>query len=49
VRSELTAEECLQMGFNRNNLLCSSCNLLEKFDLALLRLVVVELELCKCL
>jgi len=39
VRSELSmsAEECRAMGFNRNNLLCSSCTLLPQYDLDILR------------
>jgi len=37
VRSELSAEECKAMGFNRNNLLCSSCALLPEYDLEILR------------
>lgn len=33
VRCELSAEECLQLGFRRADLLCSSCDLLPKFNL----------------
>jgi len=33
VRSELSGEECLKLGFNKSNLLCSSCDILENFDL----------------
>jgi len=37
VRGELSAEECTKLGFNKNNLLCSSCDQLEKYNLALLK------------
>lgn len=33
---ELASEECLTLGFNRANLLCSSCDQLSKFDLDIL-------------
>jgi len=36
VRSELSAEECTGLGFNRNNLLCSSCDILDQYNLRLL-------------
>jgi len=36
VRSELSAEECSGLGFNRNNLLCSSCDMLEQYNLRIL-------------
>jgi len=37
VSSELSAEECLKMGFNRANLLCKSCDLLDSYDLSVLK------------
>jgi len=37
VRGELTEDECRALGFNRNNLLCSSCALLPQYDLDLLK------------
>jgi len=33
VKGELSAEECLKLGFNRMNLQCSSCDLLPKYEL----------------
>jgi len=33
VKGELSADECLKLGFNRANLLCSSCDLLQKYEL----------------
>lgn len=33
VRSELSVEDCFALGYNRASLLCSSCDLLEKFEL----------------
>merc|ERR1712071_610948 len=36
VSYEYSAEECRSLGFNRANLLCSSCNYLEEFDLSAL-------------
>jgi len=33
VKSELSVEECLKLGFNRANLQCSSCDLLHKYEL----------------
>ncbi|CAL8144882.1 unnamed protein product [Orchesella dallaii] len=33
VRSELSVEDCLALGYNRATLFCSSCDLLEKFEL----------------
>jgi len=37
VRSELSDGDCLGLGYNRANLGCSSCDLLEKFELAALK------------
>ncbi|XP_075229941.1 selenoprotein F [Lycorma delicatula] len=37
VRSDFTAEDCWSLGLNKANLLCSSCDLLKKFDLGDLR------------
>jgi len=37
VRSELSSEECVKLGFNRANLFCSSCELLDKYDLSVIR------------
>ncbi|XP_050524262.1 selenoprotein F [Daktulosphaira vitifoliae] len=33
---DYTASDCVQLGFNKANLLCSSCDQLQKFDLSLL-------------
>jgi len=37
VRSELSVEDCLALGYNRATLVCSSCDLLEKFELTSLK------------
>jgi len=37
VKSELSSEECLKLGFNRANLMCTSCDLLGKYELVPLR------------
>jgi len=37
VKSELSNGDCLSLGYNRANLACSSCDLLEKFELATLK------------
>jgi len=37
VRSELSSEECVKLGFNRANLFCSSCDLLGKYELDAIR------------
>jgi len=35
--AEFTAEDCWVLGFNKANLLCSSCEQLPKFDLEILK------------
>lgn len=35
--SEFTAEDCWSLGFNKANLLCSSCDLLPKFNLDVIK------------
>jgi len=37
VKSELSAEECQKLGFNRARLFCTSCDLLGKYELSPLR------------
>jgi hypothetical protein len=37
VKSELSVDECLKLGFNRANLQCSSCDLLRDYELNLLQ------------
>ncbi|KAF7286041.1 selenoprotein F [Rhynchophorus ferrugineus] len=37
VASEFTSDDCWTLGFNKANLLCSSCDQLTKFDLDILR------------
>lgn len=37
VSSEFTAEDCWSLGFNKANLLCSSCDLLTKFNLDVIK------------
>lgn len=36
-RSEFSAEDCLAVGFNKANLLCSSCDQLASYDLNILK------------
>jgi len=37
VRSELSAQDCQELGFNKASLLCNSCDLLEKYELGVLK------------
>ncbi|XP_065161373.1 selenoprotein F [Atheta coriaria] len=37
VNAEFTTEDCWALGFNKANLLCSSCDQLPKFDLDIIR------------
>ncbi|KAF2881283.1 hypothetical protein ILUMI_24883 [Ignelater luminosus] len=37
IYAERTSEECREIGFNKANLLCSSCDLLNKFNLNILQ------------
>ena len=48
VSYEYSAEECRSLGFNRANLLCSSCNYLEEFDLSALECVLKNSHFCPC-
>lgn len=37
LNAEFTAEDCWSLGFDKANLLCSSCDQLEKFDLGIIK------------